>query len=157
MHHVIVNAQSGQWIDSPSGRIARAKSIDAAWQQVWQAQYQGHVADDVRLAFEEDYHTWQAIKEQLANMGVVSLMSPPTGELLERWDNRAKDWYQRLKEAGVTLTAPPVRVPDPDKPPPLIAGATGLAWALAGLVASGAVMMLVHKWAAKPSATVVHA
>jgi hypothetical protein len=143
--------ETGQWIDSPSGRVARAKGIDAAWQQIWQAQYGAHVDNALRAAFDEDYHTWQAIKEKLAAMGVVSLMSPPTGDLLNRWDVRAKDWYQRLKEANVPIAAPPVRIPEPESPFPTLKGPTALAWALAGLVASGAFLMLATKWASTPA------
>jgi hypothetical protein len=152
MHNVVIDAGVGQWIDSPSGRIARTKGIDAAWQQLWQAQNGAHVEDALRNAFLEDYHTWQAIKEQIANMGVISLMSPPTGDLLERWDVRQRDWYARMHEAQVPIAAPPVRVPTPE-PPPLLTGASKLAWALAGLVASGAFLMLASKWASRPSAT----
>lgn len=143
-----LEASAGQWIDSPSGRVARAKGIDAAWQQIWQAQYNAHIDDALRASFEEDYHTWQAIKEQLAKMGVISLMAPPTGDLLNRWEVRAKDWYSRLKEANVPIAAPPVRIPEPE-PPPLLTGASKLAWALTGLVASAAFLMLANKWATR--------
>jgi len=152
-HAQELSAGAGQFIDSPSGRIARAKEIDAAWQQLWQAEYGGHVADTLRAAFVEDYHTWQAIKEQLANMGVVSLMSPPTGDLLERWHVRATDWYGRFKEAAVPMAAP---APKPDATDHW-EGPTRLAWAIAGIVASGAVLLVATQWAARRSVSRVFA
>ncbi len=143
----MVDAATGQLIDSPSGRVARAKEIDAAWQQLWQAEYTGHIDDALRAAFEEDYRTWQQIKEQIAKMGVVSLMGPATGDLLERWHVRAADWFGRFKEQSVKMAAP---APKPDAPGFHFnwQGPTGLAWAVAGIIGGGALMILASKYAA---------
>ena len=131
-----MTAAAGQWIDSPSGRIARALEIDAAWQQLWNDQYGQHVPGELRTQFEEDFYTWQKIKESLASMGVLSIMAPATGELLDRWAVRQRDWYERFKEQQVKLTAP--------APAPRLErrssweGPTKLAWGLAAVVASAA-------------------
>lgn len=141
------DAATGQLIDSPSGRTARAQEIDAAWQQLWQAEYTGHVEDALRAAFEEDYRTWQHIKEQIAAMGVLSLMAPATGDLLERWHVRAADWFGRFQEKAVPMPAP---APKPDAPAHSFfnwQGASGFAWAIAGIIGSGAVLLLATKYA----------
>lgn len=142
------HANTGQVLDSPSGRIARAHEIDAAWQQLWQSEYGSHVDEALRQAFEEDYRTWQTIKEELANMGVLSLMSSGTGDLLERWHIRAADWYGRFQEYKVPMVAPK---PKPDAPNPW-EGLAGLGWAIAGIVASGAVLVIATKLAQHASA-----
>jgi hypothetical protein len=145
----MADASTGQLIDSPSGRVARAQEIDAAWQQLWQAEYTGHIEDGLRAAFEEDYRTWQRIKEQIAAMGVLSLMSPGTGDLLERWHVRAADWFGRFKEKAVPMAAP---APKPDAPGHSFfnwQGATGFAWAIAGIVGSGAVLLFATNLANK--------
>jgi hypothetical protein len=135
-------AAAGQWIDSPSGRIARAHEIDAAWQNLWQAEYTSHVDEGLRAEFTEDYQTWQRIKEQLAQMGVLSLMSPATGDLLDRWAVRSRDWYERFKEHKVPIVAPaPIPRLEPGKSG--WEGPTKFAWSIAGLVASGAVLAAV--------------
>jgi hypothetical protein len=135
-------AVSGQWIDSPSGRIARAQELDSTWQQLWHDQYTQHppdseTGDGMREQFSEDFRTWQQIKEQLSKMGVLSLMSPATGDLLDRWAVRARDWYERFKETGFEMKAP--------KPVPIERrnaweGPTKLGWAIAGILGSAALL-----------------
>jgi hypothetical protein len=119
------HAAAGQWIDSPSGRVARAQEIDAAWQQLWRDQYTRHVPERLRQAFTEDYRAWQRTKEQIANMSSAALMLPATGELLERWTTKARSWTRRFKTQGVEPSAPAIAAPAPHF------DATRFAWAVA--------------------------
>lgn len=103
----------GQVIDSPSGRVARAQEIDAAWQNLWTDQATHHVDAALREAFETDYRAWQQAKETLGAMSAVALILPATGELLDRWTQKARDWHTRFGAFGVQPTAPRIQEPTP--------------------------------------------
>jgi hypothetical protein len=138
-------ATIGQLIDSPSGRIARAQEIDAAWQSLWRDQYTRHVPDDLREAFELDYTGWQQTKEQLGKMSAPSLMLPATGDLLDRWTQKSANWFDRFRAFGVQPSGPQMQPP---------AGPTDVAkivWGVAAVVgAVGLVYALSKLPAAKP-------
>ena len=91
---------------SPSGRVAEAVGIDAAWVNLWRDQYTRHVPERLREAFEQDYKAWNRVKEQLAEMSAVALMLPGTAELLRQWREGARQWNDRFKQFGVEPTAP---------------------------------------------------
>ncbi len=132
-------AAVGQLIDSPSGRIARAQEIDAAWVNLWRDQYSHHVPDDMRAAFEQDYRAWDQVKEQLANMSAPSLMLPAVGDLLDRWSQKSTDWFERFKSFGLEPTAPQMR------PPAGPAELNKIVWGIAAIVGGVGLLYALSK------------
>lgn len=126
-------------MDSPSGRVARAQEVDAAWQQLWREEYTRHTPARFRGAFEEDYRAWQRVKESIGGMSNLALMLPATGEILDRWTTKARDWAARFAEEGIPTTAPTIRAPEERS------NVTRLVWGVAAATGALALVYALSK------------
>jgi hypothetical protein len=123
----------------PSARIAAVQEVDSAWQALWRDQYSHHTDQRTRAAFEEAYKGWQRVKESIGAMNLAELMDPATGDMIERYNAKARDWRKALAAAGVPLTSPDIR---PPKPP---TNWNSLVWGLAATAGAVALALAIAR------------